>query len=325
MTFLQTSLMVAVVALMVERFIGYPDWLVSKIGHPVIWIGKFISLLERNWNNPEFSGQKRQISGIYLLVSVTFLTLLLTIPLTILLRLIPLGWLLEALLVTSLLSQKELGDRVAGVHRALQKNIEAGREAIRHLVGRDHRNLNHTEVSKAAIETLAENSSDGVIAPAFWLVIGGLPGAAVYKTINTCDSMVGYKNERYADFGRASARFDDFVNLLPARLSGVLYCLSAAVGSPKQAAKACKAMRRDAPKHASPNAGWPEAAVAGALDISLGGPRAYNGRITTLPWMGDGERAVRACHIREALGLYQLMLRGYIFLMLTLCIVLVFI
>ena len=319
MAFLQTSLLVAVAALIVERFVGYPSWLVAKIGHPVIWIGKLIAWFEKNWNKPEFSGQKRQTSGLFLLVSVIFLTLLVTVPLTVLLRFIPFGWVLEALLATSLLSQKELGDRVRDVAVALGESIEAGREAIRHLVGRDHRSLSHTEVSKAAIETLSENSSDGIIAPAFWLVLAGLPGAAVYKAVNTCDSMVGYKNERYLDFGRASARFDDLVNLLPARLTGVLFCLAAGVVSPKRIARAWKTMLRDAPKHASPNAGWPEAAMAGALDISLGGPRSYGGQTTNLPYMGDGERDVCASHISEALRLYALMLWGHIAFLLIFC------
>lgn len=308
MSFLQTCLVVTALALVVERRLGYADWLVPRIGHPVVWIGNLISWLEAQWNQKELSGSQKRIRGVAMLGVVLLTVAIVAGGLMAALRLLTYGWVLEALIATSLLCQKELGQRVEEVAQGLETDLADGRDAVKHLVGRDTQSLDESEVSKAAVESLAENTSDGIIAPAFWMMVGGLPGAALYKAINTCDSMVGYRNERYEAFGWASAKVDDLANLIPARLSGLLFTLATFSVSPSRAAKAWRAMWRDARKHASPNAGWPEAAMAGALDVSLGGPRNYNGVLTELPYMGDGDKTLTPGTIRQALGIYHLML-----------------
>ncbi|MCP5080544.1 MAG: cobalamin biosynthesis protein CobD [Alphaproteobacteria bacterium] len=308
MSFFQTCLIATALALVLERRLGFADWLVPRFGHPVVWIGNLISWLEARLNMADQPDGQRRLKGLVMLVLVLAVVGAITIGLMLALRLLTYGWVLEALIATSLLCQKELGQRVEQVADGLDTDVQQGRDAVAHLVGRDTKALDASEVSKAAIETLAENTSDGIIAPAFWMMIGGLPGAALYKAINTCDSMVGYRNARYGAFGWASAKLDDLVNLIPARLTGLLFTLATFSISPTRAARAWGAMRRDARKHASPNAGWPEAAMAGALDISLGGPRTYEGVVTELPYMGDGEKPITPGTIRQALGLYHLML-----------------
>lgn len=314
LSFFQTCLIATALALVLERRLGYADWLVSRFGHPVVWIGNLVSWLEHRLNRQDQPDGQRRLMGAAMLGLVLAVVAIVAGGLMVLLRLLTYGWVLEALIATSLLCQKELGQRVAQVADGLDANLQQGRDAVAHLVGRDTQSLNEREVSKAAIETLAENTSDGIVAPAVWMMVGGLPGAALYKAINTCDSMVGYRNARYGAFGWASAKLDDLVNLIPARLTGVLFTLATFSLSPKRAAKAWTAMWRDAPKHASPNAGWPEAAMAGALDVSLGGPREYAGALTDLPHMGDGDRPLTPGTIRQAVGIYHLMLGVFAFL-----------
>jgi len=194
---------------------------------------------------------------------------------------------------------------VAAVARGLRQSLAAGREAVSHVVGRDPQVLDEAGVAGAAIETLAESTSDGVVAPWFWLVLFGLPGIAAYKAINTADSMIGHRNERYRDYGWAAARLDDLVNLVPARLTALMVVVACFFVPNASPGNAWKAAWRDAGKHKSPNAGWPEAAFAGALRISLGGPRAYDGEVVDLPAMGDGTRALASAHIEWALVLYR--------------------
>ena len=308
MSFFQTCMLATALALVLERGLGYADWLVPRFGHPVVWIGNLISRLEARFNAQDQSDAQRRRMGLVMLAIVLLVVGLIAGGLMLALRTLTYGWVLEALLATSLFCQKELGQRVEQVAKGLETDLQSGRDAVAHLVGRDTKALDEAEVSKAAIESLAENTSDGIIAPAFWMVIGGLPGAALYKAINTCDSMVGYRNARYEAFGLASAKLDDLVNLVPARLTGFLFTLAMFSVSPTRAARAWTIMWRDARKHASPNAGWPEAAMAGALDISLGGPRKYEGRVTKLAHMGDGDQPLTPGTVRKALVLYRLML-----------------
>lgn len=308
MSFFQTCLIATALALVLERRLGYLDWLVPRFGHPVVWIGNLISWLEARWNKTDLSDGQKRTRGLLMLGMVLTVVGLIAGALMFSFRMLTYGWVIEALIATSLLCQKELGQRVGQVAEGLQNDLQQGRDAVKHLVGRDTQNLNESEVSKAAIESLAENASDGIIAPAFWMSLGGLPGAALYKAINTCDSMVGYRNVRYEAFGWASAKLDDLVNFIPARLTAGLFTLATFSVSPSRAASAWAAMWRDGPKHASPNAGWPEAAMAGALDVSLGGPRNYEGVLTDLPYMGNGDKALTPGTIQQALGLYHLML-----------------
>ena len=216
-----------------------------------------------------------------------------------------LGFLFEALVVALLLSGRDLYDQVAKVARALEaEGLAGGREAVRHIVGREPESLDEAGVSRAAIESLAENFSDGLVAPALWYALFGLPGIFVYKALNTGDSMIGHRSERYLDFGRSTAKADDVANFIPARLSGQLFVGAAWLVEGASGKGAARAMRRDAPKHRSPNAGWPEAAVAGALDLALNGPRRYAGELLDDAWMGDGRGAAGAQDIRRALTLY---------------------
>jgi adenosylcobinamide-phosphate synthase len=299
---------IAPLALILERWQGYPPRLLGQIGHPVIWIGKLLSWLEsRLWKDDQ-SAEQRRTRGIVTMVLVLGITLIVTLMVRNILAGIPLGWVLEILLATPFLAQKELGRAVQAVADALLTSLEAGREAVSQIVGRDPQQLDTAGVSRAAVETLAESTSDGVVAPWFWLVLLGLPGIALYKAINTADSMIGHKNERYADYGWAAARLDDLVNLVPARLTAVFVTIACFFVPGASPSKAWQAATRDAMKHRSPNSGWPEATFAGALGFSLGGPRSYDGEVVDLPAMGEGETKLGPYHITRALTLYRMTL-----------------
>jgi adenosylcobinamide-phosphate synthase len=222
------------------------------------------------------------------------------------LLLLPLGFVLVAVLASSLIAQRSLHQHVERVADALEREgLEGGRKAVSQIVGRDPQSLDEAGVARAAIESLAENFSDGVVAPAFWLAVGGLAGGAAYKAINTADSMIGHKSEKYREFGYASARLDDFVNLPASRLSALLIAAGAAMTDRQAAHRAWEAVMRDARRHRSPNAGWTEAAMAGALGLSLAGPRAYGGVTVDDAFMGNGRREANAQDIRAALKLYH--------------------
>jgi adenosylcobinamide-phosphate synthase len=228
-----------------------------------------------------------------------------TLVVQLVVRAIPFGWIIETLLATAFLAQKELGRAVGAVAEALGVSLDAGRTAVSHIVGRDPQVLDEAGVSRAAIETLAESTSDGVVAPLFWLVLLGLPGIALYKAINTADSMIGHRNERSRDYGWAAARQDDLVNWIPARLTAVLVTAACFFTPHASPGKAWATARSDAKKHASPNAGWPEAAFAGAQGFTLGGPRSYGGDKLDLPALGSGKKALVGSDILRALQLYR--------------------
>ena len=239
------------------------------------------------------------------LAMLLLVTLAIALVIQQLLRGLPFGWILEILIATPFLAQKELGRAVEAVATALGTSLDAGREAVSHIVGRDPQALDEAGVSRAAIETLAESTSDGVVAPWFWLVLLGLPGIALYKAINTADSMIGHMNERYRDYGWAAARLDDLANWLPARLTAVLITAACFVTEHASPGAAWDIARRDARKHASPNSGWPESAFAGALGFRLGGPRSYAGEVVDLPSFGDGKTELVGSDILRALVLYR--------------------
>lgn len=294
--------------MLIERLFGYPDPLIKAIGHPVMWMGALISALEKRLNKPAMTPARRKANGVLTLVVLLVTSLVPAIAISLALTRLSGGWIIEALLASPFLAQKELGRAVRSVAHALAHSLPAGRKAVAGIVGRDPEALDEAGVARAAIETLAENSSDGVIAPFFWLVLLGLPGIAVYKAINTADSMIGHLDGRYADFGWASARLDDLVNLLPARLTAMLFSAGAIMVKGANAGRAWGIALRDAGKHDSPNAGWPEAAMAGALDFALGGPRAYHGETLDLPKMGEGRTNLGSPDILKALDLYEAML-----------------
>jgi adenosylcobinamide-phosphate synthase len=291
-------------ALILERLIGYPDSFYRRIGHPVEWIGWLIGRLETALNARDVTPLESRLRGVLalaLLLAPTFAT---TYAITLGLRDVAGGWIIEALIGTVFLAQKSLRDHVAAVASALDHGLERGRLAVSRIVGRDPGHLDESGVARAALESLAENASDGVVAPAFWFALGGLPGIALYKVINTADSMIGHRSERFRHFGWASARLDDLVNLPAARLTGLLFAAAAWMTSSEAASSALQVMRRDADRHTSPNAGWPESALAGALDIRLGGPRAYEGHTVDLPTMGHGRANLDRNDIRRGLKLY---------------------
>ena len=210
------------------------------------------------------------------------------------------GWILEALIATSLIAQKSMRDHVEDVHAALTRGLAEARMAVAKIVGRDPSALDESGITRAALESLAENTSDGIVAPVFWYALLGLPGIAVYKAINTADSMIGHKSERHLHFGWAAARLDDLVNLPCSRLTGLLF----AAAAPHRFRASMDVMRRDAPRHQSPNAGWPEAAMAAALSVKFGGPRSYQGETVDLPWMGEGRTLLDRHDIRRGLRLF---------------------
>jgi adenosylcobinamide-phosphate synthase len=300
--------LIAPLALIIERYAGYPPQLLKLIGHPVIWFGRLIDFLEIRLNKPDKPDRERQEAGIVALLTLLLATLVASVLVLQVTHSVPFGWVLEALLATPFLAQKELGRAVRAVAEALGMSLEDGREAVSHIVGRDPVQLDEAGVSRAAIETLAENASDGVIAPLFWLILFGLPGIALYKAINTADSMIGHMDARFKDFGWASARLDDLVNWIPARLTAMLFTIACFFVPKASPGAAWSTARRDAPKHNSPNAGWPEAAMAGALGFGLGGPRSYSGEFVDLPAMGDGRRELGPDDILKATRLYETML-----------------
>ena len=293
-------------ALLIELIVGYPDWLVRAIGHPVTWIGRLIGMLDAAWNRAgDRDGRRRAMGGLAVLLVVIIIGLAASAAQRGLLAL-PFGLVGVTLLASTLLAQRSLHRHVAAVAAALERDgLAAGRAAVAQIVGRDTAVLDQAGVARAAIESLAENFSDGVVAPALWMAIAGLPGAAIYKSINTADSMIGHRTPRHAAFGWAAARLDDLVNLPASRLSALLLVAAAALGDRNAAVAAWRAVRRDATRHRSPNAGYPEAAMAGALDLALAGPRAYGGVPVDDAFMGDGRREATAADIRAALALYR--------------------
>jgi adenosylcobinamide-phosphate synthase len=294
---------IALLALLFDAAAGYPDWVFRAIGHPVSWIGALISLAERRLNRESFSRLGRKLAGVFAMICVTALAAATGMALQIICGRLPFGWALTALAASTLFASRSLYTHVRDVDEALDKGgLEAGRRAVSRIVGRDPETLDASGVARAAIESLAENASDGVAAPVFWFLVAGLPGLAAYKAINTADSMIGHRTPRYEAFGWAAARMDDLLNLPASRLTAALFAI-AALFCKASPACAIKAAFRDAPRHRSPNAGWPEAAMAGALGLKLAGPRNYGGVAVTDAYMGDGNREASSDDIRRALRL----------------------
>jgi adenosylcobinamide-phosphate synthase len=304
---LVSSPRLAFAALVIEALAGYPSPLYRATGHPVTWIGAWLAWLERHLNRSGLTFFRRRTLGVLalglLLLPVAIATTLLTLA-------APPGWigfLLLGVLAASMPAQRSLDDHVRAVAETLERaGLEGGRRAVAMIVGRNPQALDEAGVARAAIESLAENFSDGVVAPLFWLVIGGLPGGALYKAVNTADSMIGHKNDRYLAFGWAAARLDDLVNLPASRLAALWLVLAAALLPGASAPAALRALRRDAGRHRSPNAGWPEAAMAGALGLKLAGPRVYGEDMIADVFMGDGRSEANAADIRSSLRLYRL-------------------
>lgn len=279
---------ILLIALIADRLIGDPEIFWRRVPHPVVWFGSLIDVFERTFNSEAYPPVARRVLGALTIVILMLFSMVVGYWLCIVLNLVPVaGLLAEAAIVGVLIAQKSLADHVDAVTSGLREGgLAGGREAVSRIVGRNPDTLDEFGVSRAAIESLAENASDGVIAPAFWYLVLGLPGLFAYKMLNTADSMIGHKSERYLCFGWASARLDDAINWIPARLTGVLIALAAAsLKGLKKAKKVFVVMWRDARLHRSPNAGWPEAAMAAAVGVALGGPRVYAGDTANEPFM----------------------------------------
>ena len=300
------SVLIAFLSLALESRTGYPDFVFRAIGHPVTWIGRLISWLDDRLNRASASDGSRRFRGVAALAGIVLLPALIAACVQFLAMLHPAGLVLLVLAGSTVFAQRSLADHVGAVARQLDESgLAAGRAAVSKIVGRDPEQLDEAGVCRAAIESLAENFSDGVVAPAFWFAVGGLPGAVACKAVNTADSMIGHRTPRHAAFGWAAARFDDLINLPASRLAALLLVLAAALTPKASALAAWRAVHRDAGRHRSPNAGWPEAALAGALGLALAGPRSYGGSMVDDAIMGSGgRREATPADIDLALGLF---------------------
>ena len=310
-----SALILTGLAWAIEGLFGWPNGLYKRIRHPVVWIGFVISSLDRFLNNDKCSDAVRYGCGALATVmtigAVTSTAVLIT-------NLLPNSWtgfLIEALIASSLISSRSLYEHVAAVFAPLQSgDVEGARNSVGKIVGRDPNALDESGLARASLESLAENASDGVIAPVFWGSVFGLPGLAAYKAVNTLDSMIGHRNETYASFGGFAARLDDLANLIPSRLTGVLIAVASLRG------QSFRVMFRDASQHRSPNAGWPEAAMAGALGVRLSGPRFYGAEVHHEPWLNQAGGVAGAGDLKRGLDLYvrALILAGLILVVMAL-------
>jgi adenosylcobinamide-phosphate synthase len=301
------ALLLLVFGMAIDAMFGDMPAVFAHIPHPIVLAGRAIAFFDRKLNRPTRSERSRRERGIVTVIVLIAAAAAVGYALDRLCRGSLIGAAVEALAIGVLLAGRSLYEHVAAVTVALEGGgLPAGREAVRHIVGRDPASLDAHGVARAAIESLAENFSDGVVAPVFWYLLLGLPGLFAYKMANTLDSMIGHQTLHYRSFGWAAARFDDLLNLVPARLSGLLLVAASAFTDEAAAGQAFRAMLRDARKHHSPNAGWPEAAMAGALGLALAGPRQYaEGRVDD-PWLGGGTARARSGDIARALRLYAL-------------------
>jgi adenosylcobinamide-phosphate synthase len=299
------TLFVVIAALAFDAVIGDPDWLWRRLPHPVTWFGSLIALLDRLFNRETWSPLQRRISGIGTIAVLIAIAGIAGFFLTEMTRDVTGGNVMLALVASIFIAQRSLYQHVSRVRMAFVSDGLAGaRIAVSMIVGRDPNQLDEAAVSRAAIESTAENFSDGIVAPVFWLALLGLPGLLAYKAINTADSMIGHRSECYRWFGWAAARLDDLVNLVPARLSGPLIAIVAPIAK-GSVATSFQVMIRDAARHRSPNAGWPESAMAGALGIALAGPRRYAEGLVNDPFLNAGAReAATPDDIGRALHLF---------------------
>jgi len=297
-------LVLLLMALVAEAYLGDMNLLFRFVRHPVALIGGWIEVLDRKLNRENRGQMDRAVRGAITVIvvllpcaaagwAVGWLSLNHTF-----------GWLLELFLLITLLAQRGLYDHVRAVGVGLRTSLEDGRLAVSHIVGRDVSQLDEHGVARAAIESCAENYGDGVVAPVFWYLLFGLTGLLVYKAVNTLDSMIGHKTPRHRAFGLVAARLDDVLNLIPARLAGLFIALAAIFVPTASPGRAVKVVLRDAGKHRSMNTGWPEGAMAGALDLALAGPRRYAERVVKDAWIGDGSARAGVKDIRRALYLY---------------------
>lgn len=286
---------------LIDRVVGDPPGLWRRVPHPVVLFGAAIGACDRRWNRTDRSPSWRRRAGVLTVLLLTLSAILAGLALEALfLQLGALGLVLQALVIAVLLAQRSLAEHVRAVERGLGRSLEEGRAAVSMIVGRDPNQLDRPAICRAAIESLAENTSDGVVAPFLYAAIFGLPGILAYKMVNTADSMIGHLDDRYRHFGWAAARLDDVLNWLPARASAAAFALLS------RSRAAWQAARRDGPQHRSVNAGWPEGAMAGALGLALGGPRRYGTLVVDAPLINaTGRRDATLGDIAQALRLFR--------------------
>src|SRR5712671_2631845 len=277
------------------------------VSHPVVIAGRAIAFFDRKLNREARGEASRRERGIVTVIALVGGAAVLGAVVERVCRGSLSGAAVEAILIAVLIAQRSLYEHVAAVAMALNtRGLAGGREAVRHIVGRDPMSLDANGIARAAIESLAENFSDGVVAPVFWYLLLGLPGLFAYKMANTLDSMIGHRTPQYRSFGWAAARLDDILNTVPAPLSGLLLATAAAFAKTCRPGRALVIMLRDGRKHHSPNAGWPESAMAGALGLALAGPRRYPEGFVADPWLGDGSARAGGSDITRGLQLYRL-------------------
>ena len=291
------GLMLAAWAL--EVMFGWPGWLYKTIRHPVVWMGALVSALDRIFNRPALSHRLRYTLGAVSTVLVVASVFSVAWSISAALPDSALGYGIEALAASSLLASRSLYLHVHHVAKPLIAcDMSTARDAVAQIVGRETQNLDGPAIARASLESLAENTSDGVVAPLFWGICFGLPGLAAYKAINTMDSMIGHKSERFRAFGGFAARLDDLMNYVPARLTGLILAIS------EPRSRGLSVMFADAKHHRSINAGWPEAAMAGALDVRLSGPRTYAGAVGDEPWLNGSSRDPEPRDVQRGIWLY---------------------
>ena len=303
---MESACLVFALAVLIDAIAGDPRALYQHVPHPVVWIGQLVHKLETSLNQHQRHGSLTQLLLGTLASLVTIAaTVAIAYAIQVLTQALTLGWLIQALIASSLLAGRSLHDHVRAVGIALPFGCDAARTQISHIVGRDPKSLDEAGIARAAIESAAENFVDGFVAPALWFAVFGLPGLAAYKAINTLDSMIGHRNPRYEYFGKFAARLDDLANWLPARLGALMLALGAVFTREARPLQAWSGAIRDASAHQSPNAGWPEAAMAHALNFALAGPRQYDGYQVRDPWLGDGRSELGAKDVSISLRLYR--------------------
>lgn len=298
-------LILLLLAMGIEAYIGEAGFIFQRIKHPVAMIGSIIGFFDNKLNRPKRSEIDRAIRGTFVVVVMVSGAAVIGLGIMWLTMHFTWGWVLETALVVTMIASRGLYDAVNRVGQGLELGgLEGGRDAVRHIVGRDPKSLDAPAVARAAIESLMENFSDAVVAPIFWYVLLGFPGILAYKAVNTMDSMIGHRTPKHRAFGFTAARLDDALNAIPARLSALIITVAAIFVPTANPTTALKTAMRDARKHRSFNAGWPEGAAAGALGLALAGPRNYEGEIVNDHWMGDGRARATSKDIQRALYLY---------------------
>ena len=299
-----TIIISLVLALAIDRLIGWPDWLFRRISHPVVAIGQLISWHDRHLNQVRFSSLARRLLGVVTVIIIGLFSLAVAMIPEVFALSGTTEIIVMALLAWPFIAAKSLKDHVKQVADPLvQNDCDKARQSVAMIVGRNAAQLDETGIARASLESLAENTSDGIIAPLFWGALFGLPGIILYKAINTMDSMIGYRNEKYEAFGWCAARLDDVVNYMPARLTAFLYVIAS-----KRPFYVLKIVMRDATKHRSPNAGWPESALAASLNVSLSGPRIYDGVPSQDAWLHEEGDKPNGQDIFTAIGIYDVVL-----------------